>query len=573
MKKCFTFLLLLLILFSLTACGVSEKTASEAVQAIRQLDLASSEDIALLEEKYSNFYSNDTFVDAILQEVSDPSKDPIPFFLNLTAIGFENNTVSDQFEKSVVAQWEVLDIQSLNLQSFDTDLTLLSATYQSPAIKEAAHNLLNEIQNRLMDGRIPIYDYLNAFDLHLDNYYFSVMDIFPDTLFTSLAKQSCEKVIVFDEMGGYYDSKKEEYLNTSSFHDPLGAGSKSGDVGTYTESVTYRFCGDFLVERYSKYWAQTDKNDTNNSYSSNLEFKGEYLSGDKDTIENFLSLVSTGFSTYYCRSNDDKATFIIFHSDKIAFFNDGFLFAVNYTAPSPDGSSSDYLDFLYQEAKELLNAGDSSSVLWMLAELAELGHEQSVQEINNNCIALPVKIETQSATTSLLYNSTGQLIEEHYTAKNSRPATTVYSYDDDGNLKEKTVTYTLTDGRTDETQTFIFNEDGRTVDVFISEINPDKNYHYQDTYTYDEQGNVLTTTRVDMDTGETKYTWSYTYVFSESGDILTKTLDSKTKYTRSSTVYEYTYNSEHQILYVDVTNGNLTYREEYTYEYFYLSDE
>ena len=257
----------------------------------------------------------------------------------------------------------------------------------------------------------------------------------------------------------------------------------------------------------------------------------------------------------------------------IAFLNDGFLFAVNYTAPSPDGSSSEYLDFLYWEAKELLNVGDSSSVLWMLAELAELGHEQSVQEINSNRIALPVKIETQSTTTRLLYNSAGHLIEEQYTAKNSRPATTVYSYDDDGNLKEKTVTYTLTNGTIDETQTFIFNEDEGTVDIFISETNPDKNYHYQDTYTYDEQGNVLTTTRVDMDTGETKYTWSYTYIFSESGDILTKTLDSTTKFTRSSTVYEYTYNSEHQILYVDVINGNLTYREEYTYEYFYISDE
>ena len=97
-----------------------------------------------------------------------------------------------------------------------------------------------------------------------------------------------------------------------------------------------------------------------------------------------------------------------------------------------------------------------------------------------------------------------------------------------------------------------------------------QDYHYLDTFTYDEQGNVITTIRVDTDTGETKYEWEYKYTFDEAGNVLTKTLYSKTKYTSSSTVYEYTYNQDGQILYVDVENGNLKYREEYTYGYLYI---
>ncbi len=204
------------------------------------------------------------------------------------------------------------------------------------------------------------------------------------------------------------------------------------------------------------------------------------------------------------------------------------------------------------------------------ASFIELGDYKDSQDYANAFIMVPVKIETKSSTTELQYNAEGLLSVEDYRASNGGGTTTNYTYNDAGQVQKIVAKLKLADGTVYETDTSTFNADGTLVEVLMTGTNLKQDYHYLDTYTYDEQGNVITTIRVNTDTGETKYEWEYKYTFDEAGNVLTKTLYSKTKYTTSSTVYEYTYNQDGQILYVDVENGNLKYREEYTYGYLYI---
>lgn len=225
------------------------------------------------------------------------------------------------------------------------------------------------------------------------------------------------------------------------------------------------------------------------------------------------------------------------------------------------------LEEKYNAAVALLEAEQYDAAY---TSFIELGDYKDSQDYANAFIMVPVKIETKSSTIELQYNAEGLLAVEDYRASNGGGTTTNYTYNDAGQVQKIVAKLKLADGTVYETDTSTFNADGTLVEVLMTGTNLKQDYHYLDTYTYDEQGNVITTIRVDTDTGETKYEWEYKYTFDEAGNVLTKTLYSKTKYTSSSTVYEYTYNQDGQILYVDVENGNLKYREEYTYGYLYI---
>ena len=78
---------------------------------------------------------------------------------------------------------------------------------------------------------------------------------------------------------------------------------------------------------------------------------------------------------------------------------------------------------------------------------------------------------------------------------------------------------------------------------------------YQDNIEYDENGNMTSLTRIDTDTGNTEYERHYDYTYDATGNILTKTLSYSNQFTSGTMVYEYTYNQDGQIEFIDMTQG------------------
>ena len=96
-------------------------------------------------------------------------------------------------------------------------------------------------------------------------------------------KEKYPLVITEDGKGGYYDSQKDKYKDSSRNVNPLGTSWSTG-VGTYVESTNYYFYGDILVEYYYKHWYGTSSYDSNNSSVYSYEFKDKRIKGEFSTI-------------------------------------------------------------------------------------------------------------------------------------------------------------------------------------------------------------------------------------------------------------------------------------------------
>lgn len=111
-----------------------------------------------------------------------------------------------------------------------------------------------------------------------------------ENLIINLIKENCSAVVLEDNKGGYYDTLKAKYKNKSERVCPLGCYGSL--VGTYTESTSYLFYGDLLVQHYSRYWYDTSKYDSNNYSLTTYYFKDNRIESEvknKNIITDILT--------------------------------------------------------------------------------------------------------------------------------------------------------------------------------------------------------------------------------------------------------------------------------------------
>lgn len=109
---------------------------------------------------------------------------------------------------------------------------------------------------------------------------------------------------------GYYDAEdiREKYADESYWFDPLGNRREAkGEVGFQKVEIQHLFSGDLMVEVTSKVFYGTRASDYGNSVGASLYYKGEYIWGNYQDIQSFLSYASSGM---YALSNDKHDTIL-----------------------------------------------------------------------------------------------------------------------------------------------------------------------------------------------------------------------------------------------------------------------
>lgn len=216
------------------------------------------------------------------------------------------NNVDEIF--SVIGEKNYIDLTiSDRIDQYDLG-RLVENSYNSSYFKEVAIKKINEyieankpinlMNIMVLLGKYEVYDdeIQNIFSNYLKNLKYdsleenelaefiadySSLNVYRtsglDSAIINTIKNNCDKLIMEDGKGGYYDSLKEKYKSTSKRVDPLGRNDTSYDVGTYTESIIYEYLGDILVKKYQKRWYGTSSYDSNNSDSTTYYFKEKPL--------------------------------------------------------------------------------------------------------------------------------------------------------------------------------------------------------------------------------------------------------------------------------------------------------
>ena len=96
-------------------------------------------------------------------------------------------------------------------------------------------------------------------------------------------EESGEPALTRNGEGGYYDDLHEEYEDVSYWYSPLFEKKlRKGEVGTYQVVEDYEFYGDFMTHYHSRYWYQTDRSDSNNSFDKSLYYKGQHIGNHRN---------------------------------------------------------------------------------------------------------------------------------------------------------------------------------------------------------------------------------------------------------------------------------------------------
>lgn len=213
-----------------------------------------------------------------------------------------------------------LDTNILNLlnnsQTEDETIKALKVIKGLSRNNYSSENLINQFREWVFNRRDAAFegeasDMINYVELvksRLDgNDYVTIIECFPYHEMKNYIESNGSKAVTLDNNGGYYDNTKGSYEDESYWYSPLeNKKSSKGSVGTYYHEVSHEFLGDFMLASTTKYWYETARNDSSNSYSTEMYFKGEYI-GNNGQLD-FYTLEYEIFPTnnvYYLQSDND----------------------------------------------------------------------------------------------------------------------------------------------------------------------------------------------------------------------------------------------------------------------------
>lgn len=197
------------------------------------------------------------------------------------------------------------------------------AGYTNDAVREAFIYQMEQKIEAVKNGEISFFDYYRIISGSLELKRIAIpQDFIPYDDFKNLLT-GCAEILSLDE--GYYTGREDEYSSYARWSDPLGTGSKGGEIGTYFETKGYAIFGDFLTSSESKQFAQTQANDYGN-YSSVVLFVADGtmpILVFEDEIKDFLETANQGSIYGYVELFGDSVHYYVFvvGDDFICFAN------------------------------------------------------------------------------------------------------------------------------------------------------------------------------------------------------------------------------------------------------------
>ena len=120
---------------------------------------------------------------------------------------------------------------------------------------------------------------------------------------------------------GYISERDESY-----WYDPLSNTKESkGEVGFYRYTFQSTCYGDLKTEYETRYWYQTDRNDSNNRYDGKLFYKDYLVSSDYTDINGFAQYLSDN-KVYGCVDKSGDVTLIVILDDAFMVQQDRLFF-------------------------------------------------------------------------------------------------------------------------------------------------------------------------------------------------------------------------------------------------------
>lgn len=120
---------------------------------------------------------------------------------------------------------------------------------------------------------------------------------------------------------GYISERDESY-----WYDPLSNTKESkGEVGFYQYTFQTTCYGDLKTEYETRYWYQTDRNDSNNRYYGELYYKDHLVSSDYIDVNGFIQYLSDN-EVYGCVDESGSVTLIVLLEDAFMIQQDRLFF-------------------------------------------------------------------------------------------------------------------------------------------------------------------------------------------------------------------------------------------------------
>lgn len=200
-------------------------------------------------------------------------------------------------------------------------------------------------------------------------------------------------------------------------------------------------------------------------------------------------------------------------------------------------------------------------------ELKDAAGNSVTPIISNGTTYLPVRAIADSLNVPVYWDGENRIVylgkriewltsKETYTSKEYGTSTYTYTYDDQGNI----LTETTVSPRYTAKDTYTYDARGNMLTHTYKDNGKDYSEDYSYTYTYDANDNMLTERYVDKLDPEYNYTSVYTY------DAQGNTLTDKTEYDEgNSYTYTYTYDADGNCL--KETSLGPSYNSETTYTY------
>ena len=295
MKKFVALILALTMVFALCGCVMKKEEIPSFLDELADKAYTENHNDKQLAKRFQKATKNDEF-DSV-----------VSFYL-------EECSEADEFEKCVNIAG-ILDYYAYNSESIRNQFNNCVDRERSLLFQERDDRMSNFIET--------------IEEIKETSYYLSIIDFFPYEEMKEAITTNADLVICEIGSGGFYDTNDGEEKDESYWWSPLlNERARSGEVGYEKITKFNLFAGDFDVTMRTEVFYGTSPGDYGNSTSASLYYKGILISSNYNTIDNFLSMCSTGNVFYWGNGESDNVFFII-GNDKITVYN-GELFDIQY---------------------------------------------------------------------------------------------------------------------------------------------------------------------------------------------------------------------------------------------------
>ncbi len=250
--------------------------------------------------------------------------------------------------------------------------------YRQNTLKVRFQSVLDRERTRAFEtpAADPWLDYIEtvaSFDE--DSYYVQPEDCLPREELLDSILSRCELVICEADHSGYYDVYDSEEADENYWWSPrLETRADDGQEGCEEITVRNELSGDFdtVLRQVVPYGSQPE--DDESSLSAVLYYKGKRVSGNYDSIRDFLGKCATG-GVFYC-DNGNECIFFVIDGSSVLMYRGMDVRAIRYPAAEAEALAAfrsetreraydQAQDALYTQAIALLDQG----LLWSARDI------------------------------------------------------------------------------------------------------------------------------------------------------------------------------------------------------------